>query len=170
MQTVPRSVNFGKPENYVFDARTTPVLKVKPGEAFAAEIEDTYNGILRSDRSKLQPRDLGAYTDRMPYWYNPVCGPVYVEAGRQRQQVRNLRIPRWRGPGRGLLFLWRLLLRSGWFGRSLLAGRRWRRGRAGVDVPFVNVEHFGQPAQVARVNLLFPFFVLAERGDGNAGP
>ena len=79
MQTVPLSVNFGRPENYVFDARTSPVLKVKPGEAFAAEIEDTYNGVLRSDRSRLQPRDLGAYTDRMPYWYNPVCGPVYIE-------------------------------------------------------------------------------------------
>lgn len=73
------SRNYGRPENYVFDSRTPPVLAVRPGEAFAAEVNDSYSGLLRDDPSRLQPRDMGEYVEPMPYRYNPVCGPVYVE-------------------------------------------------------------------------------------------
>ena len=80
MKTVSRSANFGNPENYVFDSKTPPALTVEPGEVFAIETEDTYNGMLREDSSRRQPRDLAPYTDKVPFWYNPVCGPVFVES------------------------------------------------------------------------------------------
>lgn len=79
MQHVPIEKNSGHPANYVFDAQTPPVLTVSAGEEFTAEVEDTYNGVLREDRSRLQPRDMEPYTGRQPFWYNPVCGPIYVE-------------------------------------------------------------------------------------------
>lgn len=79
MQHVPLARNFGNAENYVFDARTPPVLRVAAGEIFTADVEDSYNGVLRKDRSKLQPADMAPYTERLPFWYNPVCGPIYVE-------------------------------------------------------------------------------------------
>ena len=75
---IPRERNAGHPGNYVFDRNTPPVLEVEPGESFTAETEDTYNGILRQDPGRLQPRDMKPYCDRTPVWYNPVCGPVYV--------------------------------------------------------------------------------------------
>lgn len=79
MQHVPIEKNYGDAANYVFDARTPPVLRVSAGEEFTAEVEDSYNGVLRRDRAKLQPADMAPFTDRQPFWYNPVCGPVYVE-------------------------------------------------------------------------------------------
>ena len=79
MKRILRAQNYGRPENYVFDARTAPVVTVKPGEPFVAEVNDAYNGLLRDDPSRMQPRDMGEYVDRTPYWYNPVCGPIYVE-------------------------------------------------------------------------------------------
>ncbi len=79
MKHVPLSRNFGRLENYVFDARTAPVLTVSAGEEFTAEVQDAYNGILREDPCRLQPEDLAYYAERQPFWYNPVCGPIYVE-------------------------------------------------------------------------------------------
>ncbi len=79
MKHVPLSRNFGSPENYVFDARTPPVLTVSAGEEFTAEVQDAYNGMLREDPCRLQPADLTFYAERQPFWYNPVCGPIYVE-------------------------------------------------------------------------------------------
>ena len=79
MKRIPLSQNYGRPENYVFSPRTPPAITVKQGEPFAAEVNDAYNGVLREDPSLLQPRDMGKYVEQMPYWYNPVCGPVYVE-------------------------------------------------------------------------------------------
>jgi amidase len=78
MRTVPRDKNFGRPENYAFSSGTEPVLRVEQGEAFAVETEDTYNGVLREDPRRVQPRDMKPYTDHTPFWYNPVCGPIYV--------------------------------------------------------------------------------------------
>jgi len=75
---IPRERNAGHPGNYVFDRNTPPVLEVEPGESFTAETEDTYNGILRQDPGRLQPRDMKPYCDKTPVWYNPVCGPVYI--------------------------------------------------------------------------------------------
>lgn len=78
------SLNYGQPGNYVFSPHTPPIIRVKPGEAFAAEVNDAYSGRLREDPSRVQPRDMGEYVEHMPYWYNPVCGPVYVEgAGKE---------------------------------------------------------------------------------------
>lgn len=83
MQTVPVGLNYGSERNYCFNAGTPPVLRVQPGEMFAAETEDSYNGVLREDPGLLQPRDMGAYVKHVPFWYNPVCGPVYVEGARR---------------------------------------------------------------------------------------
>ena len=79
MQTIPVGSSYGNQRNYCFDAGTPPVLKVQPGEMFAVETEDSYNGVLREDPTRLQPRDMGTYTKHAPFWYNPVCGPIYVE-------------------------------------------------------------------------------------------
>lgn len=79
MQHIPIEKTFGRPENYVFDSRTPPVLRVSVGEEFTADLQDSYNGVLREDPSRLQPRDMAPYTGVQPFWYNPVCGPVYVE-------------------------------------------------------------------------------------------
>jgi len=79
VKRIPLSRNFGRPENYVFSPYTDPVVSVKPGEAFVAELNDAYSGMLRDDPSRLQPRDMGEYVEHVPYWYNPVCGPVYVD-------------------------------------------------------------------------------------------
>ena len=78
MQTVPRDKNYGRSENYAFNSQTEPVLRVEQGEVFAVETEDTYNGMLRNDPTRVQPRDLRPYTEHIPFWYNPVCGPIYV--------------------------------------------------------------------------------------------
>ncbi|MBN1152021.1 MAG: acetamidase/formamidase family protein [Dehalococcoidia bacterium] len=79
MQHVPLDRNFGRATNYAFDARTPPVLRVRQDEEFTAELQDTYNGVLRGNPELLQPADMAPYTDHQPFWYNPVCGPVYVE-------------------------------------------------------------------------------------------
>ena len=79
MQHVPLELNFGNAANYVFDARTPPVLSVRAGEEFTADVQDTFNGVLRENPAMLQPVDLSPYSDRQPFWYNPVCGPVHVE-------------------------------------------------------------------------------------------
>lgn len=79
MQHVPLSSNYGRAANYVFDARTPPVLRVRQGEEFTAEVQDTYNGVLRENPALLQPADMAPYTERQPFWYNPVCGPIFVE-------------------------------------------------------------------------------------------
>ena len=79
MQHVPLELNFGNAANYVFDARTPPVLNVRAGEEFTAEVQDTYNGVLRDNPELLQPADMAPYTDQQPFWYNPVCGPVRIE-------------------------------------------------------------------------------------------
>jgi len=86
VKTIPLARNYGSPSNYVFDARTPPVLRVASGEEFCTELQDAFNGVLREDPAKRQPQDLEPYTDRIPFWYNPVCGPVYVE-GAQRGDV-----------------------------------------------------------------------------------
>ena len=83
MQTVPVGLNYGNQRNYCFDAGTSPVLRVQPGEMFVAETEDAYNGVLREDPGLLQPRDMGTYVKHSPFWYNPVCGPIYVEGARR---------------------------------------------------------------------------------------
>ncbi len=78
MQHVALQKNFGHAGNYVFDARTAPALTVSEGEEFTADVQDTYNGVLREHPDKRQPADLVPYSDRQPFWYNPVCGPIYV--------------------------------------------------------------------------------------------
>ncbi len=75
---IQRERNWGQLRNYTFDKNTPPVLEVELGEKFSAETQDTYNGVLREDPSRLQPRDMRPYTDRTPVWYNPVCGPIFV--------------------------------------------------------------------------------------------
>jgi acetamidase/formamidase len=91
MKTVPRYMNFGRPENYAFRSDIEPVLCVEQGETFAVETEDTYNGVLREDPGRVQPRDMKPYTDHVPYWYNPICGPVYVN-GAEKGDVLAVRI------------------------------------------------------------------------------
>jgi len=91
MQHVPLSQNFGHPQNYTFDARTPPVLRVRQGEEFTAEVQDTYNGVLRENPALFQPADMAPYTERQPFWYNPVCGPIYVE-GAEKGDVLGVHI------------------------------------------------------------------------------
>jgi amidase len=84
MKRVPREKNFGQLRNYAFDKNTPPVVEVECGESFAAETQDSCNGVLREDPTKLFPRDVRPYTERVPVWLNPLCGPIYikgVEAG-----------------------------------------------------------------------------------------
>jgi hypothetical protein len=58
---------------------TPPVLSVRQGEEFTAEGTGLRtNGVLRENPALLQPADMAPYTDRQPFWYNPVCGPIYV--------------------------------------------------------------------------------------------
>lgn len=78
-ECIPREKNFGQPHNYIFDKNTPPILEVELGEKFVAETEDALNGILREDSSRLHPRDTEPYSARVPGWFNPVCGPIYVK-------------------------------------------------------------------------------------------
>ena len=91
MKTVRRELNYGHSHNYSFDAGTEPVISVQPGEVFAVETEDTYNGMLRAEPGRLQPRDVKPYTDHSPFWYNPLCGPIYVD-GADRGDTLAVRI------------------------------------------------------------------------------
>ena len=76
---ISRGKNVGQLRNYVFDKNTLPILEVEPGEKFAAETEDAFNGMLREDPSRLHPRDTRPYSAKVPGWHNPVCGPIYVK-------------------------------------------------------------------------------------------
>ena len=91
MKRVARHQCYGQERHYAFSAKTEPVLRVAQGETFAVETEDTYNGLLREDPSRRQPRDMGQYVEHAPFWYNPVCGPIYVE-GACRGDVLAVRI------------------------------------------------------------------------------
>jgi len=79
LKRIPREKNVGRLPNYVFDKNTPPVLKVQRGEKFVAEIEDALNGVLRDHPGKFHPQDTKPYSERVPHWTNPVCGPIYVE-------------------------------------------------------------------------------------------
>ncbi len=78
-QYVARDKNVGQLRNYAFDKNTPPVLKVQPGESFTVATEDALNGVLREHPEKLHPRDTVPYSLMVPGWYNPLCGPIYVE-------------------------------------------------------------------------------------------
>ena len=91
MKTVRRNLNYGHSHNYTFDSGIQPVVSVVPGEPFAIETEDTYNGMLRAHPERLQPRDVKPYTDHVPFWYNPLCGPIYVD-GADKGDVLAVRI------------------------------------------------------------------------------
>jgi amidase len=76
---IPREKNVGQWRNYIFDKNTTPILEVSPGEKFTAATEDALNGLLRESPWKTSPKDTSPYADRVPGWWNPVCGPIYVK-------------------------------------------------------------------------------------------
>lgn len=76
---VPREKNVGQLRNYAFDKNTPPVLRVALGEKFRVETEDALNGMLRENPTRLYPRDTEPYSKMIPYWGNPLCGPIYVE-------------------------------------------------------------------------------------------
>ncbi len=73
-----RGDNFNELKYYTFDKNKPPILKVELEEKFVAEIEDGLGGILREDQNKLFPRDFKPYTERVPAWLNPLCGPIYI--------------------------------------------------------------------------------------------
>lgn len=84
IKRVPREKNFGEPKHYVLDKNTPPILEVELGERFIGEVEDSLNGVLRDNPTKLYPRDAVPESTRVPAWINPTCGPIYVngvEAG-----------------------------------------------------------------------------------------
>lgn len=63
---------------YLFDARSEPVLRVQPGERFVVETEDASSGLLR------KPSDWEVYLRShlkltTPSLGNPMGGPLYVE-------------------------------------------------------------------------------------------
>jgi len=78
-QYVSREKNVGQLRNYAFDRNTPPALKVRLGESFTIATEDALDGVLREHPEKLHPRDTAPYSLMTPGWYNPLCGPVYVE-------------------------------------------------------------------------------------------
>jgi amidase len=79
LKSVSREKNVGQLRNYVFDRNTPPILEVELGEKFVAETEDALDGVLREDPDKRHPRDTEPYSARLPGWFNPLCGPIYVK-------------------------------------------------------------------------------------------
>jgi len=79
MKRVARDRNYGSLRNYLLDRDTTPIIEVELGERFVIETEDAFNGMLREDPSRLHPRDTAPYSQHVPGWHNPVCGPIYVK-------------------------------------------------------------------------------------------
>jgi amidase len=61
----------------VFDRRIAPVARVKPGEIFVVETEDSRNGRTRTPETTT-PEFL-IEMRRRGYYGNPVTGPIYVE-------------------------------------------------------------------------------------------
>ena len=80
LKRVPREKTFGEPRHYVLDKNTLPILEVEPGEKFICEVEDSLNGVLRDNPTKLYPRDATPESTRVPAWINPLCGPIYVKS------------------------------------------------------------------------------------------
>ncbi len=78
LKRITREKNVGELKNYTLDKSTPPILEVELGEKFVAEVEDGLNGIQREDPTKLLPRDIVPYMDRIPPWFAPLCGPIYV--------------------------------------------------------------------------------------------
>jgi len=64
----------------VFDRRDPPVARVRPGERFVVETEDSRSGMTRTPETTT-PEHLLAMRAR-GYHGNPVTGPVYVEGAR----------------------------------------------------------------------------------------
>jgi len=61
----------------VFDRRQPPVARVKPGEVFWVETEDSRGG-----RTRIPEHTTAAYLLQMRkrgYYGNPVTGPIFVE-------------------------------------------------------------------------------------------
>lgn len=64
----------------VFDRRVLPVARVRPGEHFIVETEDSRGGLTRTPETTT-PEYLLALR-RRGYHGNPVTGPIYVEGAR----------------------------------------------------------------------------------------
>jgi acetamidase/formamidase len=79
LKRIPREKNFGELRHYVLDKNIPPILEVEPGERFICEVEDSWNGVLRDNPTKLCPRDTTPYSAKVPAWENPLCGPIYVK-------------------------------------------------------------------------------------------
>jgi amidase len=62
---------------YVFDRRLEPVARVKPGEVFIVETEDSRGGRTRTPETTTPEYLLDLR--RRGYYGNPVTGPIYVE-------------------------------------------------------------------------------------------
>lgn len=78
LKRVTRGSNHDKLKYFTLDRNIPPILRVEPGERFVAEIEDGFGGLLRGKPTKLFPRDTIPYSERVPAWLNPLCGPIYV--------------------------------------------------------------------------------------------
>src|SRR5688572_29230108 len=62
---------------YEFDRRLEPVARVRPGEPFVVETEDSRGGRTRTVETTT-PENLLAMRQK-GYHGNPVTGPIYVE-------------------------------------------------------------------------------------------
>lgn len=65
---------------YVFDRRLEPVARVKPGEIFVVETEDSRGGQTRTPETTTTEYLLSLR--QRGYYGNPVTGPIYVEGAR----------------------------------------------------------------------------------------
>ena len=72
LQRIPR----GKATQLVFDKSIPPALRVRPGENFIVETEDTYGGFIRTPDKLPIPEHVPYLT---LHYGNPMAGPIYVE-------------------------------------------------------------------------------------------
>ena len=80
-----KTIKINQVQNYLFDAREEPVLRVKLGESFCIETDDALTGLVPDESDGPKIRDIindpvsKRLLSRTPVELNPVVGPIYVE-------------------------------------------------------------------------------------------
>jgi len=80
-----QTIKIDEVRKYLFDARETPVLRVKAGETFCVETDDALTGLVQdlSDNPKVRDPINDPLSQKLlshtPAMLNPVVGPIHVE-------------------------------------------------------------------------------------------
>lgn len=80
-----QTIKLNQVQKYLFDARDTPVLRVKVGETFCVETDDALTGLVPDESDNPVLRHIiddplsQQLLGRSPAQLNPVVGPIYVE-------------------------------------------------------------------------------------------